>query len=98
MKEYAESFYKSKTWQKTREAYLRYRGGLCEDCLAKGVYRPGVIVHHKEQVTPLNIDNPEITLSWDNLRLLCRECHEAKHSQRKRRYKIDELGRVTCRD
>lgn len=33
--------------------------------------RPGAIVHHKEHLTPQNINDPDITLSEDNLELLC---------------------------
>lgn len=96
MQEYAESLYKSKTWQKTREAYLKQAGGLCEICLKKGLCNPGVIVHHVIPVTPENIENPEITLSFSNLQLVCRECHSRIHDRKKRRYRVDELGRVTC--
>ena len=69
-------------------------GGLCENCLKKGIYKPGVIVHHIDPITPENITNPNITLNFSNLELLCRECHEHQHDKRKRRYKLDEMGRV----
>ena len=93
MKDFAESLYKSKRWQSTRVAYLRSVGGLCERCLKKGLYRPAVIVHHKVYLTAENIHNPEIALSWDNLELLCRDCHALAHKPEKR-YKLDNLGRV----
>ena len=93
-KEFAESFYKSKTWQRTREAYLRSVGGLCEECLKRGIYTPGVIVHHKIHLTPESIQHPEIALNFDNLKLLCRYHHAAAHGIQKR-YEVDELGRVT---
>ena len=95
MKQYAETFYKSKTWQHTREAYSKSKGYLCETCLAHGVVTAGEIVHHIRPITRENIGNPDITLSWDNLRLLCRPCHEQAHRRTPRRYKVDELGRVT---
>ena len=95
MKPYAEKFYKSQGWKRTREAYARSRGGLCERCLAKGKYVPGEIVHHKVHLTPDNINDPTVTLSWDNLELVCRECHAEEHTGIPKRYKIDELGRVT---
>ena len=98
MKKYAESFYKSKTWQKTREAYSKSVGYLCEDCLKQGVFTAGEIVHHIRPITRDNISNPDITLSWDNLRLLCRPCHERVHRGRPaRRYTIDEYGNVHTR-
>ena len=90
------SLYNSKAWQKTRDAYRRRVGGLCEACYSRGIIKPGEIVHHKIPITPDNIDNPEITLSFDNLQLLCRDCHATAHDTKQRRYTIDELGRVTC--
>ena len=97
MKDFARSFYKSKRWQATREAYLRSVGGLCERCLKKGLYRPAVIVHHKVYITAENIHTPEVTLNWDNLEAVCRDCHEDEHRGDGRRYKVDDMGRVTYR-
>lgn len=94
MQLYAETFYKSKAWQKCRTAYAKSKGGLCERCLARGIYRAGEIVHHKQHITPGNITDPNIILAWDNLELLCRDCHAQEHDRRKRRYKVDDMGRV----
>lgn len=96
MKEYAKSFYKSKAWQQCRDAYAKAAGGLCERCMAKGLYKPGEIVHHKVSITPDNIGDPSVTLCWDNLELVCRDCHADIHRGRERRYTIDELGRVSA--
>ena len=92
--DFAKQFYRSQAWEKCREGFIKYRHGLCERCLARGIYKPGVIVHHKVHLTPDNITDPTITLSFDNLQLLCRDCHAITHKPEKR-YKIDELGRVT---
>ena len=97
MKEYAREFYSSKAWQRTREAYRKSRRGLCEICLAKGLYKPAEIVHHKIQLTPDNITDPAVTLGWGNLQCVCRECHAEIHEITKKRWKVDELGRVTAR-
>lgn len=67
--------------------------GLCEVCLSKGLYRPGEIVHHKTPLTPENIHDPAVTMNWDNLQLLCRDCHAVAHKPTKR-YKVDKLGRI----
>ena len=93
MQEYAESFYKSKQWQDTRNAYASSVGGLCERCKAKGIINAGEIVHHKIHITPDNINDPCITLDWNNLMLVCRDCHGELHAQGKR-YSVDALGRV----
>ena len=80
-KEFARKFYSSKAWQSCRNEYAKRRGFLCENCLRRGIYRPGVIVHHLIELDPININNPEITLNFDNLELLCRECHAEVHEQ-----------------
>lgn len=74
---YARAFYTSAAWAKTRSAYIAYRrsidGGVCEECRQ----RLGVIVHHRTMITPQNINNPEVTLNFSNLELVCQECHNA---------------------
>ena len=96
MKPYAEKFYKSKSWQKVRNAYMRSQRSLCEICLANGIIKPCEIVHHKIELTPENIDNPEITLNYNNLELLCRQCHAEAHDKRKkcRRFTIGPDGEI----
>ena len=93
MKEFAKAFYKSKAWQNTRKAYAASVGGLCERCLRVGLYRAGEIVLHKEPLTPANINDPAVSLAWNNLELLCRDCHGKAHGSVKR-YKVDEIGRI----
>ena len=94
MKDFAASLYKSKAWQDCRAAYLKQAGGLCERCLARGLYVPGVIVHHRVHLTADNVNDPSVSLNPANLELLCRDCHALEHSRIKRRYRIDEGGRV----
>ena len=78
-KPFAKKFYSSKAWQDCRNEYARRRHYLCENCLRQGIYKPGEIVHHKIELDPINIDNPEIALNFDNLELLCRDCHAKAH-------------------
>ncbi len=95
MKEYAKSFYKSQAWKDCRNAYAARVHHLCENCLARGIYKPGEIVHHIEHITPENISNPEITLNFNNLELVCRDCHAEKHKAKKIfRYEISPDGHV----
>lgn len=93
MKDYAAALYSSKAWKETRRAYRKSVGGLCEICLKKGIYKPGEIVHHKIHLTPDNVNDPAVALNWNNLQLVCRDCHAELHGET-RRYKVDELGRV----
>ena len=78
-KPFAKKFYSSKAWQDCRNEYAKRQHYLCENCLRKGIYRPGTIVHHVIELDPINIERPEIALNFDNLELLCRECHAAIH-------------------
>jgi 5-methylcytosine-specific restriction endonuclease McrA len=75
-KEFSKSFYNSKEWQGCREGYIKSVFGLCEKCK-----KPGDILHHKIILTPDNIDNPDITLNWNNLEYLCIECHNKAHGR-----------------
>ena len=78
-KEFAKGFYKSKAWQACRQSYISKRitidGGLCERCKD----RVGYILHHKTKLTPLNINNPDITLNHCRLEYLCKQCHDNEH-------------------
>lgn len=94
MREFAASFYSSKPWQNTRLAFRKAKGGLCERCLKDGRYSAGEIVHHKIPISPDNINDPDITLNWNNLELLCRDCHGKEHDKKNLRYRFDSMGRV----
>ena len=99
MKDFAERFYKSKAWQRNRDAYADSVHGLCEDCLDLGEIVPGEIVHHLEELTPENINDPTVTMAWSNLRLVCRDHHAVRHKKkRSRRYTVDASGRIRLRD
>lgn len=78
---FARKFYGSKAWQTCRNEYAKQAHYLCEECLKQGIYRPGEIVHHKIELDPINIERPEIALSFNNLELLCRDCHAKMHEQ-----------------
>lgn len=75
VRDFAKAFYLSKEWRKARAYVFNRDAGLCVRCGALGE-----IVHHKEHLTPQNINNPEIALGEDNLELLCRNCHALAHA------------------
>ena len=39
----------------------------------------GYIVHHKVLLTPMNINNPDVTLNWKHLEYVCQDCHNKEH-------------------
>lgn len=92
MQDFARQFYKSKAWEQCREAYMHSVGYLCENCKEKGILKTGDTVHHKIKLTPDNINNPEVTLNWNNLMLVCRDCHADIHRKNKNRYVIRADG------
>lgn len=91
-------FYGSRAWKNCRREYKKSVGGLCERCKAKGLIEPGYIVHHKQYVNAHNISDPNVLLSFDNLELLCMDCHNKEHNREKKhkRYLIGEDGKVFC--
>ena len=80
-RDFSRSFYHSREWKRAREAYFRRARGLCERCMARGRLTPGEIVHHKVHLTPENVGDPSVSLAFDNLELLCRDCHAAEHPE-----------------
>jgi hypothetical protein len=73
-KEWAERFYASGAWERCRLAFLQSKFFICEKCGGAAT-----IAHHKEYLTPGNINDPDVTLNWDNLEALCQDCHNAEH-------------------
>lgn len=78
-REFAKQFYNSARWKKCRSSYISYRrsidGGMCETCHEV----PGYIVHHKEELQPWNINDPDVTLNFDNLKYDCHICHNKEN-------------------
>lgn len=99
-RDFSKYFYNSTAWKKCRAAYISYRksidGAMCENCHE----RPGYIVHHRQELTPENINDPDIALGFENLKYECLECHNKEHGNRAgevpglARYSFDENGEV----
>ena len=96
-REFARKFYNSKQWKKCRDTYKQSVNGLCERCMEQGRYVLGDEVHHKIHLSPDNINDVNITLSWGNLELLCQSCHQSHHHrgpQEDDGYSFDSNGYV----
>ena len=91
MKEWAKAFYLGKAWKQSSKGYMESQHHICERC-----GEPAKICHHKIYLTRNNINNPYITLSWDNLEALCQDCHNKEHhkTEPKLRYHFDEEGNI----
>lgn len=67
-------FYNSPQWKKVRALYKLHKHNICERCGGIGYF-----VHHKVYIDSTNIFNPEVTLNFENLELLCKDCHNKEH-------------------
>ena len=76
-------FYHSPQWKKISMNYKKSVGGLCENCMAKGIYTPGEIVHHKVHLTQENYGDQALMFGFDNLEALCQACHNDEHGRTK---------------
>ena len=74
--EYAKPFYNSSRWLKCKEGFMQSKNYICERCGGLAY-----ICHHKEHISPQNINDSNITLNWDNLQALCLDCHNAVHGK-----------------
>lgn len=74
--EWAKPFYNSRAWKRCRESYINQRmlvdGGMCEVCHEEPIY----IVHHKIKLTPVNINDPDVSLNHCMLEGNCKACHD----------------------
>lgn len=96
MKPWAEQFYNSNVWCTTRDLFIQSRGGICERCSTPDDPVAAKIAHHRVYLTPDNINDPNIALSWESLEALCQDCHNKEHHRAERvtRYAFDDAGNL----
>lgn len=80
------SFYRSSEWLKFREIILLERAAedgtlYCEYSGAPIVYRYDAVVHHKTELTDMNVDNPHISLNPDNVMVVSFKSHNKIHER-----------------
>ena len=97
--ETVEAFYTSWRWRNCRKAYAKSKGNLCEKCLKRGIINPGtkeqpLETHHRIPLTDDNINDPSVTLNWNNLELLCKKCHDEEREKKPKRWRVLPDGRV----
>ena len=85
-----KKFYGSKAWVQCRNSFFNSKHGLCEECGELGEE-----VHHKDPITYTDVlNNPAKCYGWDNLKLLCRSCHEITRKRRSDGLSFDENGDI----
>ena len=94
VRDFAKGFYNTEPWLSVRKAFIASRigidGGLCQECRDE----LGYIVHHRIELTPQNINNPDICFSFANLEYVCLNCHNKIHGvcAPEEKIKFDEAG------
>ncbi len=76
-------FYESPEWRRCKATYLESVNHLCERCLAKGIYEPAKIVHHRIHLTAENFGDADLMFGFDNLMAVCIACHNDIHGKTK---------------
>ena len=71
------SFYQSAEWKALRNYKFGMADGICENCKKNGIVRAGREVHH---IVPIEEDWNK-RFNFDNLVLLCSDCHNAEHER-----------------
>jgi hypothetical protein len=98
MKQWAEKFYNNESWEQCRTGFMQSKGWMCERCAKTGSVNIAKIAHHKLYLTESNINDPAVSLDWENLEALCQDCHNKEHHKRQTgRYYFDNDGNVVIR-
>ena len=71
--------YKSKRWQRIREAVMKRDHGICYFCHTPIL--EDATIHHLQEINELNCDNENITYNLDNLVACHGDCHNRHHGR-----------------
>lgn len=69
--------YNTSEWKKVRRVVIVRANGLCEQCKAKGIIKPGKEVDHIIELTDKNKKNWNIAYNLDNLQSFGKDTTEA---------------------
>lgn len=79
------AFYKSKAWERFREALINERttedGVICAHCGQPIIKKYDIIGHHKTELTDDNVDDATVSLNPDNVDLIHFRCHNVIHER-----------------
>ena len=78
-KDFSRHIYHTSEWERVRQAAWARDHGLCVECRKRGRVTVAEIVHHIDELTPANVNDPAKAYGIDNLECVCRECHARLH-------------------
>ena len=87
-RKWQRKFYRSREWETMRDMVRQESKMRCRMC--GKLIRGKSIVDHIKAITPQNKNDLKVTLSIDNLQLLCLECHNAKHAKNKFDFELEK--------
>lgn len=81
-----DSFYRSKDWQAFRLVLINERLNeqgeiICERCGEPITHKYDCILHHVTELTEANVNDVNISLNPDNIKLLHHVCHNREHEK-----------------
>lgn len=81
-----ESFYKSKEWERFRRIIIEENTNedgfiLCAKCGKPILKKYDLIVHHKQELDDLNVNDVNVSLNPDNVECICFKCHNIEHER-----------------
>ena len=87
-----DTFYKGKPWKNFRAEYIAYRliqdkGHVCDYCGEWIEEQDDITLHHKEELTPDNYMDRNISLNKDNIMQVHAGCHNRIHKHAGSGYK-----------
>lgn len=91
-RKWQHKFYNSKQWKDLRNEVRRRKRMTCDVC--HRFIRGKSICDHIKEITPENKDSLEVILNFENLQLLCFECHNAKTFGEKINFVIEKRKNV----
>ena len=81
------NFFKSKTWNDCKAAYLEEVRDLCELCLKEGRLVLAAYVYLRVSPRKLNLDDPDLVIDPENLVAVCQHHRDMLHRQKRRQQK-----------
>lgn len=77
---WAKKFYNSKEWRALRERLIVEANFLCSECGERYLQDSAQLVaHHITELSPANVNDVNIALNPDNIKIICRRCHDKQH-------------------
>jgi hypothetical protein len=86
-----KQFYNSKAWTDFRKIIIAERNNICEECGKFILESKHITIHHIKELTLENVNDYNISLSEDNVKVVCHKCHNDIHERFGAR-KVKERG------